>query len=614
MALLAGLLGLGLGAVPSHAAEPRKAAETLIWKGTNPVVLPTLDHLLAVWESASSSDRAEMARVFAVLGFGRAVPALISCAGGKGAEAVSCILALVAMGRTEAAPVLREQLRNSDDPEVVAVAGLTLAAWRDDFSHSLLVQALMAGRGGEVGGIALVLAIDRLGNRLERDYLRFARLVTQFPIVRLTATARLAGRLSGWRAGAINRELRLTLADGLAGVGWDEGTRLQARLSVWGLSRAGEGACTVLLRRLLKTHEAGGHRADRVLALLPQINGDCLRQARLEAPPVFMAAVAAGLLDRDRDVAFPLPTLSPRLDTADLVDSLISLSNRFALWDRGASVAEFAKVTEDLAPEIHPGAGRWDALSLVEMPIRSRVKRTLWSQLETEWDGKHLSPDFDRFDPAYTQPAWYPDTLQITIDDGPRPARLVQVLDVLKRHRVRATFFFVGSSLMIEWMKDSDGLKELLQRLVREGHALGYHSMDHDTTFLLHLQAWRPPQVVDDVILFKAILELALGHPYPMIWARAPGGMGVRNSWVREAFDRAGLRASVPWTVDPNAWPPGLSSRKIRALVRTLEKKGGRQLILLHETVGVARELDVFLDEVRVIWEEKNRAQAASSR
>jgi len=613
-ALVLGLLGLSMGAATSDAAEPRKAAATLIWEGTDPVVLPTLDHLLGFWESASSSDRAEMARVFAVLGFGRSVPALTRCAGGAGPEAVSCTLALVAMGRTEAAPVLREQLRTSDDPEILAVAALTLAAWRDRFSHSLLLRALMDARGGELGGIALVLAIDRLGNRLERDYLRFARLITEFSVVRLTATARLAGRLSGWRAGAINRELRQTLAARLEGAAWDDTTRLQARLSVWGLSRAGEGACTVLLRRLLKNHKAGGHRADRVLVLLPQLNGECLRQARREARPVFRAATAAGLVDRDRDVAFPLPTLSPRLDTADLVDSLIGLSNRFALWDRDASVSEFAKVTEDLAPEILPGGGRWDALSLVEMPIRSRVKRTLWKQLEAEWGGKDLPPDFDRFDPAYTQPAWYPDTLQITIDDGPRPKRLVQILEVLRRHQVRATFFFVGSTLMIEWMKDSEGLRDLLRQVVREGHAVGYHSMDHDTTFLNHLQAWRPPQVVDDVILFKAILELVLGHPYPMIWARAPGGMGVRNSWLREAFDLAGLRASVLWTVDPDSWPPGLSSRKLRGLARTLEKKGGRQIILLHETAGVARELDLFLDEVRVIWEEGKGAQAASSK
>jgi peptidoglycan/xylan/chitin deacetylase (PgdA/CDA1 family) len=608
------LLGTGLGEAPARAAEPRKAAETLIWEGTDPSVLPTLDHLLGAWESATSADRAEMARIFAVLGFGRAVPALIACAGGQGPESVSCTLALVAMGRTEAAPVLREQLRTSEDPEVIAVAGLTLAAWRDHFSYSLLVKALMEGRGGELGGIALVLSMDRLGNRLELDYMRFARIIARYPLVRLTATARLAGRLSGWRAGAINRELRQTLAARLEGEAWSDDARLAARLSAWGLSRAGEGGCTVLLRRLLENHDAGGHRAERVLDLLPELNSDCLRQARAAAPPLFTAASAAGLAGRERSPAFPLPALTPRLDTLELVDSLIGLSNRFALWGRGASVAEFAKVTEELAEVVLPTPGRWDALSIVGMPIKSRVKRTLWKELEARWDGTRLPPDFDRFDPAYTQPDWYPETLEITIDDGPRPKRLVQILDVLKSHGVRATFFFVGSNLMIEWMRDSDRLRELLQRLVRDGHAIGYHSMDHDTTFLGHLQAWLPPQVADDVALFKAILELALGHPYPLIWSRAPGGMGARNPWLRDAFNLAGLRASVPWTVDPEAWPPGISSRKVRTLARGLDKKGGEQIILLHETNGLARELDAFLGELREIWEEGDGAQAASSR
>jgi len=89
--------------------------------------------------------------------------------------------------------------------------------------------------------------------------------------------------------------------------------------------------------------------------------------------------------------------------------------------------------------------------------------------------------------------------------------------------------------------------------------------------------------------------------------------MGVRNSWLREGFNLAGLRASVPWTVDPDTWPPGISSRKVRALARTLQKKGGDQIVLLHETGGLARELDAFLGEVREIWEE-GKGQAASSR
>jgi len=467
------------------------------------------------------------------------------------------------------------------------------------------------GRGGELGGIAAVLAIDRLGNRMERDYLRFARLATRLPMVRLTATARLAGRLSGWRAGVINGELRRTLAEAVEGEGWDDETRLRARLSVWGLSRAGDGACTVLLRRLAGNRDRGDHRADRVLDMLSAMDGDCIRQARRGAPSLYAAAMAAGFGDRDRRPPFPLPGVSPRLDTADLVDSLIGLSNRFALWDRGASVAEFAKVTEDLAQEILPPDRRWDVLSLVETPIRSRVRRTLWKHLEAEWTAVDLPPDFDRFDPAFSQPPWYPEGFQITIDDGPRPKRLEQILDVLEKHRVRATFFFIGSNIMVEWMRDSDRLRELLRRLVRGGHALAYHTMDHDTTYLRHLQAWRPPQVVDDVALFKEVLEQALGHPYPLIWSRSPGGMGVRNPWLREAFDMAGLRASVPWTVDPDVWPPGISSRKVRALARDLVRKGGRQIILLHETAGVARELDVFLGEIRETWEE---SQAASSR
>ena len=594
-----------------EAAEPRKGAETmampmsLIWEGTDPMVLPTLDHLLGAWDEASGAERTEMARVFAVLGFRGAVPFLTRCAGGSGPEAVSCMLALVAMGSTDAAPVLREQLRTSEEPEVIVVAALILAAWRDHFSHSLMVQTLLDGRGGELAGVGLVLAIDRLGNRLGEDYLRFVRLVTRYPLVRLNATARLGGRLSGWRAGAINRELRQTLAADLDGEAWTEDVRHRARLMVWGLSRAGEGGCIVLLRRLKETRSRGDAPAARVFDLLGSIDGACIYRARRLAPEIHGAANAAGLGDRERSAPFPIPTVSSRFDTRDLLDSLNGLSNRFALCDGEPSMAEFAQITEDLAQQVLPVGQRWGVFSIVGAPVKSRVRRTLWRDLEEGWGGANLPRDFDRFDPAFRQPDWFPETLEITIDDGPRPARLEQVLDVLNRHGVRATFFFIGSNIMVEWLRDSDRLRGLLHRLVLEGHAVGYHSMDHDTTYLRHIQAWRPPQVVDDVRLFLAVLELAMGHPYPLVWARSPGGMGVRQPWLREAFADAGLRASVPWTVDSETWPPGISSRRVRTLARTVMKKGGRPIILLHETAGLARELDAFLGEIQEIWQEE---------
>jgi len=59
-------------------------------------------------------------------------------------------------------------------------------------------------------------------------------------------------------------------------------------------------------------------------------------------------------------------------------------------------------------------------------------------------------------------------SIALTFDDVPDPRFTPQLLDVLRRYHVKATFFVVGSRAK----KHPD----LVARIVREGHAIGNHS------------------------------------------------------------------------------------------------------------------------------------------
>ncbi|GIJ72225.1 bifunctional polysaccharide deacetylase/glycosyltransferase family 2 protein [Virgisporangium ochraceum] len=62
-------------------------------------------------------------------------------------------------------------------------------------------------------------------------------------------------------------------------------------------------------------------------------------------------------------------------------------------------------------------------------------------------------------------------TVALTFDDGPDPRWTPRVLDVLRRHGARATFFVVGAKV--------NRYPDLARRIVAEGHELGVHTFTH---------------------------------------------------------------------------------------------------------------------------------------
>lgn len=65
----------------------------------------------------------------------------------------------------------------------------------------------------------------------------------------------------------------------------------------------------------------------------------------------------------------------------------------------------------------------------------------------------------------------------LTFDDGPHPPETERVLDVLREHGARATFFLIGFKV--------SGNEAVLRRMLEEGHALGLHTYSHAGTFPL---------------------------------------------------------------------------------------------------------------------------------
>ena len=59
----------------------------------------------------------------------------------------------------------------------------------------------------------------------------------------------------------------------------------------------------------------------------------------------------------------------------------------------------------------------------------------------------------------------------LTIDDGPDPRFTPEVLDILKKHEAKATFFIVGNAARRH--------PALIRRIIAEGHEIANHTMTH---------------------------------------------------------------------------------------------------------------------------------------
>jgi peptidoglycan/xylan/chitin deacetylase (PgdA/CDA1 family) len=129
-----------------------------------------------------------------------------------------------------------------------------------------------------------------------------------------------------------------------------------------------------------------------------------------------------------------------------------------------------------------------------------------------------------------------PRKLAITFDDGPNPKITPELLKLLGRYQVRATFFVIG--------RFARECPELAREIADRGHTVGNHTETHANLF------WcGPPQIRAEIARCNEALGAITGA-VPK-WFRPPWGM--RNPWVISNAAAAGLQ-TVMWTQLPGDW------------------------------------------------------------
>lgn len=165
----------------------------------------------------------------------------------------------------------------------------------------------------------------------------------------------------------------------------------------------------------------------------------------------------------------------------------------------------------------------------------------------------------------------------LTFDDGPDPLTTPELLRLLKKYRVRATFFVTGHRVRRH--------PELGREIVAQGHSLGNHSFRHDL-----LGAFRSARTMTHDIratqrALKALGVVALAYRPPM---------GITSPRLRGV-----MRAEGMFVVNFScrAWDGG--NRRIRNLSRRiLSRVRAGDILLLHENLPQPSQLPVWAGEV----------------
>jgi peptidoglycan/xylan/chitin deacetylase (PgdA/CDA1 family) len=170
----------------------------------------------------------------------------------------------------------------------------------------------------------------------------------------------------------------------------------------------------------------------------------------------------------------------------------------------------------------------------------------------------------------------------LTFDDGPNDPYTLQLIELLARHEVRATFFLIGSFVRKH--------PEIARSLRQAGHLLGNHTMSHPSLL------WeRPARVREELAACNAAIEDATGEA--VHWFRPP--FGARRPDVLRAAAELGL-TPVMWNVTAHDWdarePDSLAARVQTGIRRNQRRRRGSNILLHdggHRHLGVDRSVSL---------------------
>jgi cellulose synthase/poly-beta-1,6-N-acetylglucosamine synthase-like glycosyltransferase/peptidoglycan/xylan/chitin deacetylase (PgdA/CDA1 family) len=172
--------------------------------------------------------------------------------------------------------------------------------------------------------------------------------------------------------------------------------------------------------------------------------------------------------------------------------------------------------------------------------------------------------------PGWSKTKGHEKELVLTFDDGPDPKYTPQVLDILKKEKVKAVFFVIGTAV--------EENINLLKRIKEEGHEVGNHTFTHPDLALV-----TPKRAELEMRANKRLIESITLHSTKLY--RAPFShdelQSINQEIIPVSFGSREQYFRIDNAIDSRDWENGSNADSIFA--RTVRSEPLGNIILMHD-------------------------------
>jgi cellulose synthase/poly-beta-1,6-N-acetylglucosamine synthase-like glycosyltransferase/peptidoglycan/xylan/chitin deacetylase (PgdA/CDA1 family)/spore germination protein YaaH len=291
---------------------------------------------------------------------------------------------------------------------------------------------------------------------------------------------------------------------------------------------------------------------------------------------------------------FALPRADGGSDLVWMLDALASYNQLQLLADhpiRGAALQwlgwEDPSLWSLLTNMAAPNAAGLDQIDASYVISRSGDGEAISLARQPQRGERHVTLSPDRRSVADAEMVTFPNGFEIahrgavdkamialTFDDGPDPLYTPQILDILARENVKASFFAVGRQMLKH--------PQLVERILAEGHEIGSHTYSHTNIASL------PPEALRlELNTTQAVFEAITGRHMAMF--RGPYAIDVNPRTPAELAPLAQITGlgylTINMNIDPRDWwlP---SAGRIEKSVLDQTRAGLGNIVLFHDGGG----------------------------